>query len=144
MVKGSCVGSAMLIVAGVMICALTGAAGARAPSSPGGARELNLQSERLQEISGTSVTAVEVVYEPGGRSPAHRHAGSVFAYIIEGAVKSQNSATGPVKIYRAGESFFEPAGSTHLISENASATEPARLLAVFVAPTGATLTTVQH
>ena len=45
------------------------------------------------------------------------------------------------KVYKAGESFFEPPGSTHLISENASATKPASLLAVFIADDGAQLTT---
>lgn len=40
-----------------------------------------------------------------------------------------NAATGPAKVYRAGESFFEPPGSEHLVSENASASEPASLLA---------------
>jgi len=43
---------------------------------------------------------------PGKAS--HRHAGSVFAYVLSGAIRSENSATGPVKIYKAGESFFEP------------------------------------
>jgi quercetin dioxygenase-like cupin family protein len=37
------------------------------------------------------------------------HAGSVFAYVLSGAIRSENSATGPVKVYKAGESFFEPA-----------------------------------
>ena len=46
-----------------------------------------------------------------------------------------------VKVYKAGESFFEPPGSEHLVSENASATEPASLLAIFVADDGAQLTT---
>jgi quercetin dioxygenase-like cupin family protein len=55
--------------------------------------------------------------------------------------KSENSATGPVKVYKAGESFFEPRGSEHLVSENASATEPASLLAIFIADDGVTLTT---
>ena len=59
----------------------------------------------------------------------------------EAAIRSENSATGPVKVYKAGESFFEPPGSHHLISENASATEPASLLAVHVADDGAQLTT---
>ena len=49
-----------------------------------------------------------------------------------------------VKVYKAGESFFEPPGSEHLVSENASATEPASLLAVFVAPDGANLTMFDH
>jgi len=42
-----------------------------------------------------------------------------------------------------GESFFEPPGGEHLVSENASATEPASLLAIYVAD-GAKLTTFGH
>ena len=68
----------------------------------------------------------------------------MFAYVLSGTIRSQNSATGPVKVYKAGESFFEPPGSEHLVSENASATEPASLLAVFVAPDGANLTMFDH
>src|SRR6185369_87859 len=97
--------------------------------------------EKLANLPGKSLTAVVVNYAPGGKSGEHRHAGSVFAYVLSGAIRSENSATGPAKIYKAGESFFEPAGSKHLISENASATEPASLLAVFVADDGARLTT---
>jgi hypothetical protein len=57
-----------------------------------------------------------------------------------GEIRSENSATGPVKVYKAGESFFELTGSKHLVSENAGATEPASLLAIFIADDGATLT----
>jgi quercetin dioxygenase-like cupin family protein len=85
--------------------------------------------------------AVTVDYAPGGKSRGHHHAGSVFAYVLSGAIRSENSATGPVKVYKAGESFFEPPGSKHLISENASASKPASLLAVFIADDGAQLTT---
>ena len=92
-------------------------------------------------MPGQRLTAVVVSYAPGKSSRAHRHAGSVYAYILSGAVRSKNSATGAARVYKAGEGFFEPPGSTHLISENASKTEPARLLAVFVANDGATLTT---
>jgi quercetin dioxygenase-like cupin family protein len=97
-------------------------------------------SQPLANAPGQKLTAVMVNYAPGGKSPAHQHAGSVFAYVVSGQIRSQNSATGPAKVYKAGEGFFEPQGSTHLVSENASATEPASLLAVFVAPDGATLT----
>jgi quercetin dioxygenase-like cupin family protein len=98
-------------------------------------------STKLPNVPGKSLTAVVVSYAPGGRSPQHHHAGSVFAYVLSGAIRSENSATGPAKVYQAGESFFEPPGSEHLASENASATEPASLLAVFVAEDGAKLTT---
>jgi quercetin dioxygenase-like cupin family protein len=61
--------------------------------------------------------------------------------VLSGAIRSQNSATGPAKVYKAGESFFEPAGSAHLVSENASTTEPASMLVILVADDGARLTT---
>jgi quercetin dioxygenase-like cupin family protein len=57
---------------------------------------------------------------------------------------SPPSVSGPVKVYKAGESFFEPPGSTHLISENASTAKPASLLAVFIAEDGAQLTTFER
>lgn len=98
-------------------------------------------SQPLPNVPGKTLTAVVVSYKPGGKSVAHRHAGSVFAYVLSGAIRSQNSATGPARVYHAGEGFFEPPGSTHLISENASDTEPASLLATFVADDGAVLTT---
>ena len=94
----------------------------------------------LPNVPGKSITGVLVTYAPGGRSPAHHHAGSVMAFVLTGAIRSENSATGPARVYHAGESFFEPPGSAHLISENASSSEPASLLAIFVAPDGAELT----
>jgi quercetin dioxygenase-like cupin family protein len=100
-----------------------------------------LRSEALPNDPGKNLTAVLVTYPPGGKSGKHHHAGSVFAYVISGAIRSQVSGQGPVRVYKAGESFFEPPGSEHLVSENASATEPASLLAVFVADRGAKLTT---
>jgi quercetin dioxygenase-like cupin family protein len=99
-------------------------------------------SEKLPNVPGKSVSAV-VKYEPGGKSGKHYYAGSVLAYVLSGAIRSENSATGPAKVYQAGESFFEPPGSQHLVSENASTTEPASLLAIFIADDGAELTTFE-
>ena len=98
-------------------------------------------SVKLPNVPGKSLSAVLVKYPPGGKSNKHQHAGSVFAFVISGAIRSENSATGPEKVYKAGEAFFEPEGSQHLVSKNASASEPASLLAVFVADDGAKLTT---
>ena len=95
---------------------------------------------KLPNVPGQTLTAEVVEYPPGGKSSVHHHAGSVFAYVLNGRIRSQNSATGPARIYKAGETFFEPPGSEHLVSENASASEPASLLAVFIAEDGAVLT----
>ena len=103
-------------------------------------REQLVFSSALENVPGSRLTAVVVRYGPGEKSPPHHHAGSVFAYVLSGAIESENSATGPARVYKTGEGFFEPVGSVHSISENASSTEPASLLAVFVAPDGAQLT----
>jgi quercetin dioxygenase-like cupin family protein len=97
-------------------------------------------TEKLPNVPGKSITAIVVNYAPGAKSDKHHHAGSVLAYVLSGEIRSENSATGSVKVYKAGESFFEPPGSEHLVSENASATEPASLLAIFIADDGAQLT----
>jgi len=99
-----------------------------------------ISSKALPNVPGKRVTIVRVTYAPGGYTPAHRHAGSVTAYVTAGTIRSQ-LAGGPVDTFKAGESFFEPPGAIHLVSENASSTEPAELIAVFVADEGATLTT---
>ena len=97
-------------------------------------------SYALPNVPGKRVTIVRVFYGPGGFTRAHRHAGSVTAYVTKGEIRSQLGG-GPVETFKVGQSFFEPPGATHLISANASNTEPAELIAVFVADEGAQLTT---
>jgi quercetin dioxygenase-like cupin family protein len=97
-------------------------------------------SYALPNVPGKRVTIVRVFYGPGGFTRPHRHAGSVTAYITKGEIRSQ-LAGGPVETFKVGQSFFEPPGATHLVSANASNTEPAELIAVFVADEGAQLTT---
>ena len=100
----------------------------------------------LPNVPGKSIRGVLVEYQPGGSSPAHTHPNSAFIYatVLEGAIRSQGN-DGPVTTYRAGESFSELPGDRHGVSENASTTEPARLLAVFVVDTDeTTLTTPYH
>jgi quercetin dioxygenase-like cupin family protein len=119
------------------------AAGALMPgliSQAAGDEVKRVAAEKLPNVPGKTITAIVVNYASGGKSGKHHHAGSVLAYVLSGAIRSENSATGPSKLYKAGESFFEPPGSEHLVSENASATDPASLLAIFVADDGAQLT----
>jgi quercetin dioxygenase-like cupin family protein len=93
-------------------------------------------NQQIPNIPGKSIVAVTVEYAPGGKTPAHHHAGSAFvtAYVLSGAIRSQVD-DGPVQVFHAGESWSEKPGARHAISENASATEPAKLLAVFVVDT---------
>jgi quercetin dioxygenase-like cupin family protein len=110
------------------------------PNASQGDTVVPVASYPLPNVLGKRVTVVSVIYAPGGFSRPHRHAGSVTAYIVKGEIRSQ-LAGGPVQVYKPGETFFEPPGSVHQVSANASQTEPAELIAVFVADEGAQLTT---
>lgn len=99
----------------------------------------------IPNIPGKSLKAVVVTYPPGGKTPAHRHAPSAFitAYVLSGAIRSGVDGGAP-KVFRTGESFTEPPGARHDVSENASAVEPASLLAIFVVDDGdKELTTIE-
>ena len=125
----------------VLVGALAAGTWFRADSAEVGDQQKLVRTEMLPNVPAKRITVTVVSYAPGQKSGPHHHPGSVVAYVLSGAIRSENSATGPVKVYKAGESFFEPPGSHHLISENASAKEPASLLAVWVADDGAQLTT---
>jgi quercetin dioxygenase-like cupin family protein len=93
----------------------------------------------LPNVPGKSIKGVLVEYGPGGSSPGHTHPKSAFIYatVLEGAIRSQVN-DGPVTTYKAGESFSELPGDRHSVSANASETQPAKLLAVFVLDTSET------
>ena len=90
----------------------------------------------IPNIPGKSLIAFVVDYPPGGASAPHVHAKSafVYAYVVSGEIESKVN-DGATRVYKAGESWFEPPGSSHPVSRNASKTKPAKLLAVFVADT---------
>ena len=100
-----------------------------------------VSSHAIPDMPGKRMTVVRVTYGPGGFTPPHRHGGTVTAYITKGQIRSQLN-NGPVEIFDVGQSFFEPPGAIHLVSANASNTEWAELIAVFVADEGAQLTTL--
>ncbi|ARN80495.1 cupin domain-containing protein [Methylocystis bryophila] len=87
----------------------------------------------IPNIPGKSLKTVIVNYGPGGASAPHRHASSAFilAYVLEGEVRSSVNGE-PPRIFRAGEHWTENPGDVHGVSENASKTKPAKLLAIFV------------
>jgi quercetin dioxygenase-like cupin family protein len=91
----------------------------------------------IPNLPGKKLIAVLVNYPPAGKSRSHHHAKSAFiyAYVLSGSIRSAVGAE-PARIYRAGESFYEEPGAHHLVSENASETEPASLLAVFLVEAG--------
>ncbi|UOM36609.1 cupin domain-containing protein [Acuticoccus sp. I52.16.1] len=123
-----------IVGAGVLLFPLPAAA-----HDPESAAVTLVYDQPLPNVPGMSIRGVLVDYAPGGTSPAHTHPNSAFIYatVLEGAIRSAVNG-GPVRVYGAGESWSEFPGDHHSVSENASATEPARLLAVFVLDTDET------
>ncbi|MBB4000331.1 cupin domain-containing protein [Aureimonas pseudogalii] len=86
----------------------------------------------LPDVAGKSITTALVYFPPSAFTPEHRHPGSVTAYVLSGAIRSQ-LAGAKVETYSAGQTWFEPPGIVHDFAENASSTQSANLLATFVA-----------
>ena len=92
-----------------------------------------------QEIPGEpqrDLSLVEVTYPPGTGSPPHLHANGVMAFVVSGTVTSK-FGDGPEQAFHAGDAWWEPPGAIHRVSRNASSTDSATLLAIYLAPRGA-------
>lgn len=90
-----------------------------------------LQDQMLQNVPGKKALMIEVDYKPGQSSIAHKHEGTAMAYVLSGSITSQVKGEKAIT-YKAGEFWYEPAGSEHLVSKNASKTKPAKLLVFMV------------
>ena len=90
-----------------------------------------LQDHLLKNVPGKKALMIEVDYEPGQSSIAHKHEGTAMAYVVSGEIVSQVKGEQPVT-YKAGQYWYEPAGSEHVGSKKASATKPAKLLVFMV------------
>jgi quercetin dioxygenase-like cupin family protein len=124
-----------LLIAAAVYAASVLTAHAAEPATPS-AKVTVVFDQALPNVPGKSMKGLLVEYGPGGSSPAHIHAPSAFIYatVLEGAIRSQVNH-GPAKVFRKGENFSERPGDRHAVSANASDTEPAKLLAVFVVDT---------
>lgn len=124
--------SPALAAAGLAL-SLTASYATAAPAASSRETVTILANEPVANIPGKRLVPHIVDYPPGGKSAPHRHASSAFiyAYVVSGQVRSAVDNE-PPRVYRAGEGWFEKPGSHHVVSENASVTQPARLLAVFL------------
>ncbi|MGJ7505942.1 cupin domain-containing protein [Variovorax sp. GT1P44] len=124
----------------VLTLACTGALLCHAP--PAGAHEAGEEtaspkfSQALPNVPGKTFATAIVDFRPGAKAKPHRHGEAfVYAYVLKGSVRSALNDEAP-RVYRTGDNWFEPPGARHPMTENASQTQPARLLVVFVANTG--------
>ena len=92
-----------------------------------------LLSQPLSKLDGDHLNAVlvEVRYGPGEASLPHTHPCAVIGYVVQGALRTQVKGE-PEMIYNAGESFYEAPNGVHLVSANASSTQPAEFVAYLI------------
>lgn len=87
---------------------------------------------------------MKVIFPPNGSTPPHRHPGAfVAAHVLEGRILNKMNDE-PMKLIKAGESFYEAPGCHHKISDNDSVTEQAVLLVTMVLDTESLEDTLKH
>jgi quercetin dioxygenase-like cupin family protein len=95
-----------------------------------------LLQQALPNVKGKTFTSAVVEFPPNALAKPHRHGQAfVYAYVLDGTVRSKVDDK-PVTTYHQGENWVEQPGAHHVLTENTSRTEPARLLVVFVSNTG--------
>ena len=100
------------------------------------AKTTPLVTKDLMGIPGKEGMMITVDVPPGGASDAHRHDAHVFVYQLSGSMIMQVEGGAPVTIH-PGETFYESPKDVHTVSKNASDTEPAKFLVVFIKNKGA-------
>jgi quercetin dioxygenase-like cupin family protein len=118
-----------IVVREVPTAHAAGQAAAATSSRPLGAHPLG---SAFGDFQGTML---EVTYPPGVTSASHQHPGPTFGYVVRGKIKWAINGE-PARTLEAGQSFFEPMGSVHSTSANASDTEPATISVVILSKPG--------
>lgn len=89
----------------------------------------------LPNVPGKSIVGLEVSYTGNGFTPSHRHGGAtVVGLTLQGEILSGMNGNPPA-VYGADQTFLEKPGCHHTVSENNSATDPAKLMAIMVVDT---------
>jgi quercetin dioxygenase-like cupin family protein len=124
-----------------LVSLLAAAAATAANDTPSAQQVTSTRRDVIkQEIPGEpqrDLSLVEVTYPPGTGSPPHLHANGVMAFVVSGTIVSK-VGDGTEQMFHAGDAWWEPPGAIHRVSRNPSATDSATLLAIYIAPRGAT------
>jgi quercetin dioxygenase-like cupin family protein len=94
----------------------------------------------LADYPGKEARMLEVSYPPGAQDMVHRHDAHAFIYVLEGQIVMQLKGR-PAVTLKAGQTFYEGPSDIHAVGRNASSTEPARFVVVFIKAKGAPILT---
>jgi quercetin dioxygenase-like cupin family protein len=98
-----------------------------------------LLQKNFDDLPDREGVMLTVDFPPGSSSPKHRHNAHTFVYVLEGSVIMQVEGGEQVTL-TAGGTFYETPDDIHVVSKNASMTEPAKALVFFVKRQGAPMT----
>jgi quercetin dioxygenase-like cupin family protein len=102
-----------------------------------------LLTKPLPEFPGKEVLMIMVEYPPGSVDPVHRHDAHAFIYVLEGSIVMQVKGGKEVTL-TPGQTFYEGPNDIHVVGRNASGTQPAKFLVVFLKKEGAPVLTVEQ
>src|SRR3954464_14985246 len=125
----------MLLLAVVACIGVGGMSAARHDERGEVKRAVLSATDIAERVDGkeAKATTVELTMRPGQSSASHRHPGPVFGYVIEGEYEWAIDDR-PVRVLKAGETFYEPTGCLHRVSKNPAAKGKTRVLAVVLHP----------
>lgn len=99
-----------------------------------------LLKQEHPEHADKEVLVKRIELQPGAEAPPHVHPGMVTGYVESGSLEFQLKG-GPLLKLKAGDTFFEPPGSHHMVARNSSSKEKTVIIAFVVNPKGAPLST---
>lgn len=130
--------------AALFLSFVLGSAAAFTSAHAGTGKATTLMVKELPDFPGKEGMVELVEFTPGEVSQPHRHNADLFVYVLEGSVVTQVKGQAAQTV-NAGGSFYESPADLHIVSRNASATQPAKLLVFYVKDKGAPPTVLlQH
>jgi quercetin dioxygenase-like cupin family protein len=122
----------MALLPSLVLCGVLAFSGANA----GTGKATTLMTKDLPDFPGKEGMVEIVEFGPGEVSQPHRHNADLFVYVLEGSVVTQVKGDNPQTV-QAGGVFYESPTDVHIVSRNASETQPAKLLVFYVKAKGA-------
>ncbi|MEM5438646.1 cupin domain-containing protein [Paraburkholderia diazotrophica] len=119
----------LLVVTGALMGQAARAAAPEAIVTP-------VMTQPLEDYPGKEALMITVEYPPGSVDPVHRHFAHGFIYVLEGSIVMQVRGGKEVTL-KPGQSFYEGPNDVHTVGRNASQTQPAKFLVVFLKNKGA-------
>lgn len=122
----------------ILLCVMLGLGSVQGASTAwaNGAKVTVLMNRDLVAAPGKEVDVLTVEYGPGGSTPPHRHNAQAFVYVLKGTIGMQLKG-GKLQTLGPGQTFYEGPDDVHIVSKNASQTEPAKFLVVIIKNKGA-------